>query len=177
MPKRLLRRLLPKQASIGRYRWLGPLVERLREPGLWHMGRRSVTRATGIGLFVAFLPVPQILTISVLVILLRANLPVALAMIMVTNPLTMAPAFYMNYMVGTWLLRTPPLTPPDELSIGWIVGQLGSIWLPLWLGSVVVGALTGLAGIIVTHYGWLGYVRYRRKYKPHLTTTGRSDRT
>jgi uncharacterized protein (DUF2062 family) len=141
---------------------------------LWHLGRRPVTRATGIGLFIAFLPVPQILTISILVILLRANLPVAIAMIMVTNPLTLAPAFYMNYLVGSWLLRTPPLSAPDELSIGWLLDQFGNIWQPLWLGSLVVGAVTALAGMFAADYAWQACVRYKRKHKPHLQKGDRS---
>jgi len=163
---RLLRRLLLRQDGMDSDQL--PFGKLLREPGFWHFGRRSVARATGLGLFVAFLPVPQLLTVTVLVIFIRINLPVALAMIMMTNPLTMAPAFYLNYRVGAWLLGRPLPSPPADFSLDWLLEQFGSIWQPLWLGSVVVGAIAGLAGWLAVHYIWQARIQYRRRHRPHL---------
>lgn len=174
MSKRVLRRYLQKQNGISRNRILGPLKAYLLEPGLWHIGRRSVSRAIGIGLFVAFLPVPQTLLVSFLVILARANLPLAITMIMVTNPLTLPLAFYMNYQVGSWLLRTPSISSPESFSISWLMEQISSMWVPLWLGSIFVGAVFGLTGLLVSDYGWQLYVRYKQKNKPHLKKTRKS---
>jgi uncharacterized protein (DUF2062 family) len=163
---RFLRPLLLQRDGMDPARL--PFGKLLREPGLWHFGRRSVARATGLGLFVAFLPVPQLLTVTALVILMRINLPVALAMIMVTNPLTMAPAFYLNYLVGAWLLDRPLSPLPADFSLEWLLEQFGSIWLPLWLGSVVVGTIAGLAGLLAVHYIWQARIHYRRRHRPHL---------
>jgi hypothetical protein len=168
MPRRLLRRVLPDQTQLSEHWLLRHAGGFLGNPNLWHLRRRSVARATGIGLCVAFLPVPQILTITVLAVWLRVNLPVSLAMIMVTNPLTIAPAFYLNYRVGSWLLRTPSYIPAGELSLGALIERLGSIWLPLYTGSIIVGTVLGLFGMLLVDYAWQIHVRHRRRKKPHL---------
>ena len=120
-------------------------------------------RGTGIGLCVAFLPVPQIITITVLALWLRFNLPVALVMVLVTNPLTIAPVFYMNYLIGAWLLHTPPWQAPDALTLGFLLDRLDTIWLPLYTGSVVVGTALGLLAMLVVDYSWRLYVMSRRR--------------
>jgi uncharacterized protein (DUF2062 family) len=163
---RFLRRLLLRRDGMDSARL--PFSRLLHEPGLWHFGRRSVVRATGLGLFVAFLPLPQLLTVTVLVILMRINLPVALAMIMVTNPLTMAPAFYLNYRVGAWLLNRSLPSPPADFGLDWLLEQFGSIWLPLWLGSVVVGSIAGVTGLLAVHYIWQARIHYRRRHRRYL---------
>ena len=49
----------------------------------------------------AFLPVPFQMVLAALGALWRrVNLPLAVALICITNPLTMAPAFYLCYKVG-----------------------------------------------------------------------------
>jgi uncharacterized protein (DUF2062 family) len=168
MPRRLLRRVLPDPDRLNDHWLLKHAGDYLRNPTLWRLRRRSVARATGIGLCVAFLPIPQMLTIAVLAVWLRVNLPVALAMIMVTNPLTMAPAFYLNYRVGSWLLRTPSHTPAGEISLGALIELLGSIWIPLWTGSIIVGSVLGLLGMVLVNYTWQIHVRRRRRKKSSL---------
>jgi hypothetical protein len=165
MPRRLLRRYLPDQARISDHWLFRHAGARLRHPRLWRLDRRSVARATGIGLCVAFLPIPQMITIAGLAVWLRVNLPVALAMVLVTNPLTLAPAFYMNYLVGTWLLRTPAWQPPEGLTLASLLDQLDAIWLPLYTGSIVVGAVIGLLGALLVDTAWQLHVRRKRNRK------------
>jgi uncharacterized protein (DUF2062 family) len=167
MPRKLLRRFLPDPSRLREHWLLKHAGDYLGNPNLWNLRRRSVARATGIGLCVAFLPIPQIVTVTALAIWLRINLPVALAMIMVTNPLTMAPAFYLNYRVGSWLLHTPPQIQADQLTLSSLLDQFGSVWLPLYTGSIVVGTVLGLLGMLLVNYAWQIYVRRRRRKKPH----------
>jgi uncharacterized protein (DUF2062 family) len=168
MPRRLLRRYLPDQGCVSDHWLFKHASAHLMHPKLWRLDRRSVARATGVGLCVAFLPIPQLVTIVGLAIWLRINLPVALAMVLVTNPLTLVPAFYMNYLVGAWLLRTPPWQAPAELTLGLLIDQLDTIWLPLYTGSLVVGAGLGLVGMLLVDYAWQRHVRHQRRKKRHL---------
>jgi uncharacterized protein (DUF2062 family) len=168
MPRRLLRRVLPDPDRLNDHWLLKHAGDYLRNPNLWRLRRRSVARATGVGLCVAFLPIPQMLTIAVLAVWLRVNLPVALAMIMVTNPLTMAPAFYLNYRVGSWLLCAPPHLSSGQLSLGSLIEQLDSIWAPLYAGSVVVGSVVGLLGMLLVNLAWQRSVAHRRRKKLQL---------
>ncbi|NIQ12825.1 MAG: DUF2062 domain-containing protein, partial [Gammaproteobacteria bacterium] len=74
-----------------------------------------------IGLFVAFLPIPfQMLVAAVLAILFRVNLPISVALVWISNPLTMAPMFYFCYWLGSKLLSLPPQDITFELSIEWM---------------------------------------------------------
>ena len=166
MPRRLLHRYLPDQARVNRHWLFRHAGARLRHPRLWRLDRRSVARATGIGLCVAFLPIRQLVTVAGFAVWLRANLPVALAMVLVTNPLTLAPAFYMNYRGGTWLLGTPPWQAPEGLTLASLFDQLDAIWLPLYTGSIVVGAVVGLLGTLLVDQAWQLHVRRKRSKKP-----------
>jgi hypothetical protein len=132
---------------------LGPIAQNRRRRN------KTLTRATGLGLCVAILPIPQMLTIALLAIPLRLNLPVAMSCVFVTNPLTMATAFYMNYRIGAWALQTPSWEAPDHLTMQTLAEQWDFIWLPLYTGSLLVGATVGLLGMLLADYLWRGYAR------------------
>lgn len=163
MPRRFLQRSLPGRDHLARQPFLAWLSEYTRDHQLWHFGRRPVSRGAGMGMFIAFIPVPfQMVLVVFAAVWLRVNLPVAFAAILVTNPVTMAPAFYLTYQFGAWLLGTPELARPDELSLDWFFGMLGDIWLPLYLGSLLFGVLIGLATLLLTDLFWRFYVVWKR---------------
>lgn len=176
MPRKLLRRYLPP-ASKARDHWLlRQLGERMHHPRLWHLNRRSVAGATGIGLFVAFLPIPFQMVLAALGALwLRVNLPLAVTLIFITNPLTMGPAYYLCYKVGAWLLGTPALQTGGQFkpSIEWLFNQLAVIWQPLVAGSLVIGIVTSVAGYCLVHLLWRAYIRYKRGALLRRTIAGR----
>jgi len=63
---------------------------RMSDPELWHLTRRSVSAAIGVGLFLSMVPLPgQMPLAAVLALRYRFNLPVVIAAVFVTNPLTM----------------------------------------------------------------------------------------
>ncbi|MGF1527523.1 MAG: DUF2062 domain-containing protein [Candidatus Competibacterales bacterium] len=163
MFKRFLQRHLPDHHSIrrhGSFRFLGPL---LHDPNLWHLNRRSVSGALGVGLFNAFIPVPfQSLLAAICAVWLRVNLPLAIAAVWVTNPLTIPPMFYFTYKVGTWILGTPPQPFAFELSMEWLLNRTGQILPPLLLGSLLVGSLLGTAAFIAVRHLWRHHVLRRR---------------
>ena len=118
MPKDTLRRYLPTPARIREYRVLRPVRHWLQNPEIWHLHRRSVSGATFIGLFCAFMPVPsQMLLAAVLAVASRCNLPLAVAWVWITNPLTIPPIFYFSYRLGAWLLDRDHRTEL-ELAVG-----------------------------------------------------------
>lgn len=86
-------------------RWLRPIAHLFSHPSLWHLNRRSVPRALALGLFAAFiLPLGQFLLAALLALVIRANVPLAAATTLVTNPLTFPPIYYAAYQVGSALL-------------------------------------------------------------------------
>jgi len=87
-------------------------------------------------------------------IALRFNLPLSLALSWIANPFTMPPMFYFNYRIGTWLLDRPERSFSIELSWDWLTRELGLLWQPLFLGSVVVATCAAALGYFSVHTLW-----------------------
>lgn len=84
----------------------------LHDPNLWHLNRHSVARAMAVGLFAAFIPIPlQMLLAAFLAISVRGNMPIAVSLVWLTNPITMPVVFFCTYMTGTWLMNIPAPAP------------------------------------------------------------------
>lgn len=165
MPRKFLRRYLPPPSSLKEHWLLGRLGARLHHPRLWHLNRRSVSGATGVGLFVAFLPVPfQFVLAGIGALWLRVNLPLSVALIFTTNPLTMGPAFYACYRLGAWMTGAPGIEVGGNFKPGveWLFDQLALIWQPLMVGSLIIASLASVLGYAGVQIAWRVYVIYKR---------------
>lgn len=131
---------------------MGPLF---RDPNLFHINRTSISASFFIGIFCAFLPIPgQTIVAALLALLFRTNLPVAMALIWVSNPLTFTPIFLFSYGVGVLLLGQEAITFSIELSWDWAISQSEAIWLPLLTGSLLCGLVFGGITYLVIRYLW-----------------------
>ncbi|RDL45889.1 DUF2062 domain-containing protein [Marinomonas piezotolerans] len=143
MPKRYLKKLIPHPEKLKQNKALGVLGSQIYEAELWHLTRRSVAKAFLNGLFWAALPMPfQMVAAALFAIPLRANIPLSIALVWVTNPLTMPIVFYVNYRIGKWITGTG-IDSEFHLSVEWIWSQIEHIWIPLYVGSAVAGVLLG----------------------------------
>jgi uncharacterized protein (DUF2062 family) len=159
MPRHLIKRYMPNPDSIREHKSLRFLGRLLHDPNLWHLNRHSVARAMGIGLFAALMPIPlQMLLAAILAIGVRANLPIGVSLVWLTNPLTMPPVFYCTYKIGAVLMGLPPKHFPHSLSWEWISEQLNTLWQPFLLGSLVAGVVLGVAGYFLTMGYWRWWV-------------------
>lgn len=160
MPRRLFKRFMPNPDSIKGNKSLRFLGQLIHDPNLWHLNRHSVARAMAMGLFAAFIPLPmQMLLAAALAILVRANLPISVGLVWLTNPITMPPVFYCTYKLGAWIMQVPPRRLPDELTFQWITQELSTLWQPFLLGSVVCGVVMGILGYFATMTYWRWWVR------------------
>lgn len=173
MARKLFKRLMPDPKKITENKVLRVFGPVLFEPLLWHLHRRNVAKAFSIGLFCAFLPIPtQMLVAAFLAIYWRANLPLSLAAVWVSNPLTIAPMFYFAYKVGTWILGAPVREMHFALSWQWLASEIGVIWQPLLLGSLICGIVAAIIGNILVRVIWRWWVvvhwrRRKAKYAKH----------
>ena len=155
MPRQFFRRWLPTPKTIEEHkalRWLGPVVS---DPHLFHLNKHSVSVAFFAGLFCAFLPLPgHMAIVALLAILLRCNLPLALMLVWISNPLTMAPMLVLSYQVGLWVLNVPPGAVNWEFNWTWLSHQGTELLTPLFIGSLVTGLISGLIGFVSIRIVW-----------------------
>jgi len=129
--------------------------EWIYEPNLWHINRHSSATAFFVGLFCAFIPLPSQMVVAALAsIWLRCNLPLAVALCWITNPLTIAPIFFLAYKVGTTVLGVTAESVEFELSWQWMSHGLVAIWQPFLLGCLLCGVFFGCLGYFVVSVLW-----------------------
>ncbi len=156
---------------LKKHKHLRHLGALLQDENLWHLNRRSVSGGVAAGLFWAMIPIPlQMLAAALSAIVFRVNLPISVALVWITNPLTMPAIFYMNYLVGAWLLGTPAHVGEFEWSFDWITAELGAIWMPLYFGSLVLGVLLALIGYCTMRLYWRWHTlkRYRQRNRTNI---------
>ena len=155
MARKFFKRLLPSPEKMREHPSVRVFGEMLHDVNLWHLNRRSVTLAFFIGLFTAFIPLPtQMLIAALLAIMLRANLPLSVMLVWLTNPLTMPAIFYFAYKVGSLALDLPPKPFNFELSWQWLGDELLVLWKPFLLGCFITGLFTGLLGAVGVSTAW-----------------------
>jgi uncharacterized protein (DUF2062 family) len=173
MPRRVFKSL-SRQRHVLKGRWfMQPFRVLLEHPVYWALNRRNVTRAFALGLFVAFVPLPiHFLLAAVLALILRLNVPAAVAGTLLTNPFTMVPLYLTAYWIGTQLLGVPLRPVAFEMTWDWLMTGLLPIWKPFLLGCAVMGALCAMAGYALL--GGLWHITLVMKY--HKRKNAGADR-
>lgn len=160
MPKKFMKRYMPSPERVNSIESLRFLGDIRNEPNLWHINRHSVARAFLIGIFLAFIPMPfQMLAAAFGALMINANLPLSVALVWISNPLTMPPLFYFNYRVGAALLDWPVTTFEFHLSWQWISERIVDIGVPLYVGSVAVATVLACLSYLLVQYLWRRKVR------------------
>jgi uncharacterized protein (DUF2062 family) len=155
MPKKLIKRFMPNNQNIKDNKHLKVFGTLLHNPNLWHMNRHSVAKAFAVGLFCAFIPVPfQMILAAGAAILVHSNLPLSIALVWITNPLTMPVIFYFCYTVGSWILGTKAQTFHFHATWEWIVNSLSTIGPAFLLGCGVLAASFSLLGYLIIQGLW-----------------------
>ncbi len=163
MPKKFIKRYMPDHEKIRNNKQLNKVFGTLlHDPNLLHLNRRSVSTAFFVGLFMAFVPLPtQMVMATAIAIIVRCNLPIAVGLVWITNPVTMPPIFYFAYKVGAWVLGTPEREFTFNLSWKWLGTELAAIWQPFLLGCAISGLV----------FGALGYGLIRLLWRLHIVHT------
>lgn len=164
---------MPDHDAIRHHKHLQIFGDLLHDPNLWHLNRRSVSGAFAVGLFMAFIPVPfQMILAAAAAIPFRVNLPLSVALVWITNPITMIPIFYGSYKVGTWILGIVEKPFHFTLSIEWLTSGLLNIWEPFLLGCLVLGTISSLLGFIFVRLMWRWQIvkahKLRKLRKPKI---------
>jgi uncharacterized protein (DUF2062 family) len=109
----------------------------------------------------AYVPVPwQMLLAAIAAAVIGCNLPIAVALVWISNPITMPPMFYAAYKLGAWVLSIEPRALKFELSFDWLLGELGAVWQPFLLGCFLTGLTLAIVGHIAVRVIWRLHVIY-----------------
>ena len=138
----------------------------LHDPNLWYINRRSAAGAFGVGLFMMYMPpVGQMFMAAGAAIALRVNLPISVALVWLTNPLTIPPMYYFAYTVGAWLLGSPPVGFDMDFWMDW--HNWLAVLAPLAVGMLVCATLCSAAGYFgvqaLWRWGLMREIRHRRE--------------
>lgn len=166
MPKKLLKRYQPDPEKIKNIKGLSFLGDKLHAPNLWHLNRRSVSRAFAVGLWAMYtppLPWQQVIA-AIGAIYFNANLPIAVALVWITNPLTWIPLYYIAYQVGALAMGAETFSF-DQFSSLFSIDKVMELGTPLLLGCFILmnaGAVLGYYGI---QYLWCRSVSHAARLR------------
>ena len=170
-----IKKRLPTREQVQANKYLRFLGDHFHDPNLWRFNRRSVARATGIGIFCAFLPMPfEMIPAAAGSVLWRANLPIALAWVWISNPITWIPLWGPPYLLGSWLLQEPGMDF-SQLTLEVFAQHVAA----LWLGCIIAGAVIGGIGYLVIHGLWrlkIAQMWRHRRQRNHGRSFASKDR-
>lgn len=146
---------MPDQHKLKNHKHLQIFGKIIHDPNLWHLNRYSVATAFSVGLFVAFVPIPfQMVLAAAIAILVRSNLPISVALVWLTNPITMPPMFYFAFKMGSWILGREPTGFSFELSFEWLSQSIKTIGPPFFLGCFICGVLCAVLSNVIIRLLW-----------------------
>ncbi len=201
--KKKFKRLVPTQESVRKNRWLRWLGPALQQPKLWHMGRRAIALGVALGVFFGLLiPVAQIPASAAMAVLLRANVPMAIASTLVTNPVTFGPVYYAAYRVGSVFVDDRPATEEEasraaaeaalaletinidgDDTISWrdrihsAIDRLTSIGRPLMVGLLILATICSILAYFLVYAIWGINTRLRRRKRQRQSAHGTGGST
>jgi len=140
--KSILKKYSPKRENIN----LGWLNKHLTDPELWKWNKKTIAKAFAIGLFCAFLPIPgHTILVAILSIMLSANILLSILVVWVNNPITIFPIYYFTYKIGASIIGIE-IDPEFEFSFGYLMDNLGSATLAMWIGGLITSIVAAILG-------------------------------
>jgi uncharacterized protein (DUF2062 family) len=156
----MIRKTLKKTSS---HKKLREFIKKYKIPPEYlSTNRKMISRGVLIGLFIAFIPMPmQMAAVLLFVPFVRFNVPIALAMCWLSNPITMPPMYYMEYLTGSFLLGIEP--EPVEMTLEWFKNNLDNIFIPLYFGTAMYSIFGSLTAYFLVNFLWKNSVDKERK--------------
>jgi len=158
--KSILKKYSPKRENIN----LGWLNKHLTDPELWKWNKKTIAKAFAIGLFCAFLPIPgHTILVAILSMMLSANILLSILVVWVNNPITMLPIYYFTYKIGASIIGIE-IDPEFEFSFGYLMDNLGSAALAMWIGGLITSIVAAILGYfsIISIYKYKALKRIKR---------------
>ena len=125
----------------------------------FNINRKMITRGVLIGLFWGFIPMPmQMAAVVATTPFFRFNVPVAIAMVWLSNPITMPPMYYMEYLTGNFILGREGIDNV-ELTLEWFSSHMDDIFVPLYVGTAFYSIVISTLIYFVLNWLWIRSVK------------------
>ena len=155
-------RPLPRRSNVHRYPVLKWFAKTAYDRSyLWSFKGNAMVQALFWGIWIAMLPIVgiQMIVVFLLALIVRANLPLIVALQWISNPLTMAPIYFADYEIGLLILelfgvdygRNKLLTAEFD----WSGMEFADLWElvdtfpPMMAGGSVVGISLGVLAVFL----------------------------
>ncbi len=130
----MIRKIFKKKQSNGKIK---DFIHKYKIPHEYlAINRKAISRGVLIGLFWGFIPMPmQMLAVVAVTPFIKFNIPIAMSMVWLSNPITMPFMYYMEYQTGNFLLGYEGLDNID-LTLNWFSDNWNKILTPLYVGTI-----------------------------------------
>lgn len=125
-------------------KWWQSLTRPISNRALWIPCRDTVATGLAVGFFFSMMtPLPfQMVPTALMVMLLRGNVPFALAACWVTNPITTPFVMWSQFKLGDWLRHTCGVPMPNFLEkVSFTVEGIGALNLASFLLGMISSAV------------------------------------
>ncbi|WP_298439303.1 DUF2062 domain-containing protein [uncultured Ferrimonas sp.] len=155
MPRRTFKRIMPDPENLRQHKYLKLFGPWMQQANIWHLNRRSASGALALGILVCWIPIPfQMVLAAFSAIVFGVNLPLAVATVWVSNPLTMPVMFYSAYLCGASVLGWERTDFNFELSWHWLAQSIHSVGPPMLFGCALLGAISAIFTYFIINSLW-----------------------
>jgi uncharacterized protein (DUF2062 family) len=134
--------------------WWKAITRPISNRALWIPCRDTVATGLAIGLFFSMMLMPfQMVPAALLAMRVKANVPFAIAGCWVTNPLTIPPVIWSQYLLGDWLRHSCGVPMPKFLTqVPFPHEKLGDLNAASYmLGMITSAVILALAAYPIVH--------------------------
>ena len=139
------------------------------------INRKSISRGALIGLFWGFIPMPmQMAAVMLTTPFIRFNVPLAISTVWLSNPFTMPPMYYMEYLTGNFILGREGIDD-IELTMDWFSEHFDDILIPLYTGTAFYSLIVSTMIYFLINWLWIKSVNKEKDEKTRSRKTKMRD--
>ena len=174
--QRWLKTITPERHTLEQNWCLRPFAALVVDRGCWTFRRISVIRAFSLGLLIAFVPPTPFLPLHLMLcivfgLLFRLNIPVMVATVFLSNPVTWFPQIAGSIWVGAKLMGLNLMPMMQHLNQTNFRAGIHQLWQPLLLGAFVLGITAAACGYVIGQFVWRARVIYLLRRRRLCATT------
>jgi len=128
------------------------------------VNRKSITRGLVVGIFWGLIPMPmQMLAVVFTIPFFKFNVPLAITIVWLSNPITMPLMYYVEYLTGSFLLGMDQLNV--EMSMAWFKNHLNDIFIPLYVGTFFYAIIISIVVYFAANWLWIKSVHHEKRHQ------------